>query len=151
MANIHGQAIASALGHATTTTTTTTQPRSPFGRGALPDDTVLIWVEKIANGAWRATLAAAGAHVQPSGLTYEDVDQTHAYQGLTRELGLEVIQCVIRSRSPSDILFEAVVKLDADKPRTQSSGPCSTCKGSGQYVGLFAVEDCSTCGGRGRV
>jgi len=28
--------------------------------------------------------------------------------------------------------------------------PCHDCKGSGQYVGLFRVDTCSTCGGTGR-
>ena len=32
-----------------------------------------------------------------------------------------------------------------------ASGPCPDCGGSGQYVGLSEVEDCSTCCGGGRV
>lgn len=35
--------------------------------------------------------------------------------------------------------FEVVVRFE----------PCPDCGGSGQYVGLNAIEDCRSCGGRG--
>jgi hypothetical protein len=42
-----------------------------------------------------------------------------------------------------------VVLIEGLDLGVQNGGICATCRGTGQYVGLNAVETCQDCGGRG--